>query len=388
MNHLAKAEHPKADSRETATSSSSSRKIRYAVVGLGYISQVAVLPAFAHAKENSELVALVSGDASKLKRLRKKYNVGKTYSYEQYCDCMESGEIDAVYIALPNHMHAAYTEGAANAKIHVLCEKPMAANEEECRSMIDACERNAVKLMIAYRLHFEKGNLSAMEAVRSGRIGDPRIFRSGFSQQVQEGNTRLKEDFAGGPLSDIGVYCINAARYLFAAEPTEVFCYGGASSDPRFKEVGEMALALLRFPGERLAEFACSFGAADRSQYEVLGTKGFLQMDPAYEMAEDLKLEITVDGKTQKARFPKRDQFGPELVYFSDCILQDKQPEPDGKEGLADVRVINALLESQSTGQPVRIAPVEIDQRPSPEQEIHKPPVERPDMVKAASPSK
>ena len=149
-----------------------------------------------------------------------------------------------------------------------------------------------------------------------------------------------------------------------------------------------MAAALMRFPGERLAEFSCSFGAADRSQYEVLGTKGLLQMDPAFEMVEDLKLEITVDGKTQKAKFPKRDQFGPELVYFSDCILKNRQPEPGGKEGLADVRIIKALLESQGTGQPVQIAPVKIDQRPAPEQELHKPPVGKPDLVKAASPSK
>lgn len=149
-----------------------------------------------------------------------------------------------------------------------------------------------------------------------------------------------------------------------------------------------MAAALMRFPDERLAEFTCGFGAADRSQYEVLGTKGLLQMDPAYEMVEDLKLEITVDDKTQKAKFPKRDQFGPELIYFSDCILQDRQPDPGGKEGLGDVRIINALLESQGTGQPVKIAPVRIDQRPTQEHELHKPPVEKPGMVKAASPSK
>jgi len=193
------------------------------VVGLGYISQVAVLPAFANAKENSQLTAIVSGDPEKLRRLSRKYNVRRTYSYEQYTDCLESGEIDAVYIALPNHMHAAYTRSAAQLGIHVLCEKPMAMDETECEGMIAAAQSGGAKLMIAYRLHFERGNLQAVQAVNSGKIGEPRIFNSIFSQQVKAGNSRLVRDVGGGALYDMGAYCINAARYLFRAEPLEVF---------------------------------------------------------------------------------------------------------------------------------------------------------------------
>ena len=178
-----------------ADTTGSGKKVRYAVVGLGYISQVAVLPAFRHTGENSELVALVSGDATKRTELAKKYKVDKTYSYEQFPECLESGEIDAVYIALPNNMHRAYTEAAARAGVHVLCEKPMAVTEQECEAMIEATSRAKVKLMIAYRLHFEKGNLAAMAAVRDGKIGDPRIFRSGFCQQVTLG----KQPPAGRP---------------------------------------------------------------------------------------------------------------------------------------------------------------------------------------------
>jgi len=368
---------------------STNRKVRYAVVGLGYISQVAVLPAFKHAQENSELVALVSGDATKLKKLAKKYNVSKTYSYEQYADCLASGEIDAVYIALPNNMHRAYTDGAAEAKVHVLCEKPMAMTEQECESMIDSTSRAGVKLMIAYRLHFEGGNLSAMSAVQAGKIGEPRLFRSAFCQQVEPGNSRLQRDIEGGPLYDIGVYCINAARYMFRAEPEEVFAYSASlPNDGRFNEVPEMYAALMRFPSERLAQFTCSFGAADRSSYEVIGTKGVLKMDPAYEMVGDLKCELTVDGRTQKSWFKKRDQFGPELLYFSKCVFNNTDPEPNGKEGLADVRVIQALLESQEKKRPVSVKPVGELPRPSAGQDIYKPPVEKPELVKAAAPSK
>ena len=366
--------------------SSTNKKVRYAVIGLGYISQVGILPAFAHAKENSELAALVSGDPGKLKALGKKYKVPKTYSYEQYADCLDG--VDAVYIGLPNSMHRAYAEGAARAGVHVLCEKPMAVTEQECEAMIEAASKTNVKLMIAYRLHFERGNLSAIDTVREGKIGEPRIFNSVFSQQVAPGNTRLSSEMGGGPLFDIGVYCINAARYLFRAEPYEVFAFSATGKDGRFTKVEEMNAALLRFPNDRLASFTCSFGAADRSEYEVVGTKGSLRMSPAYEMVGDLKCELTIEGKRQKTTYKKRDQFAPELSYFSKCILEGLNPEPDGREGLEDVRVINALLESAEKGKPVEIASLEKKQRPTIEQEIHKPAVEEPPLVRAQSPSK
>src|ERR1700730_11045917 len=235
------------------TRSNRKKKVRYAVVGLGYISQVAVLPAFAHARENSELAALVSGDPKKLKQLSRKYRVEHTYLYEQFADCLKNGEIDAVYIALPNHMHRAYTEAAARAGVHVLCEKPMAFEEADCESMIATTKEAGVKLMIAYRLHFERGNLEAVEIVNSGKIGNPRIFTSIFSQQVKPGNSRLKKDVGRGALYDMGVYCINAARYLFKAEPQQVFAWNLSSKDPRFKEVREMTGGMLRFPGDRIA---------------------------------------------------------------------------------------------------------------------------------------
>ena len=363
------------------------KKIRYGVVGLGYISQIAVLPAFAHARENSELTALVSSDPQKLKQLSRKYKVQHTYSYEQYFECLGSDEIDAVYIGLPNHMHRAYSEAAAQAGIHVLCEKPMAFDETECEAMIGAAEKGHVKLMVAYRLHFERGNLDSIETIRSGKIGDPRYFTSSFSQQVKKDNSRLKADVGGGPIYDLGVYCINAARYLFGSEPEEVFGWNRSSGAKRFQEVPEMTSALMKFPDNRIASFTCSFGAADHSVYEVVGTKGVLKMDPAYEMAEALKSEITIDGRLQKKVFKKRDQFAPELVYFSDCILNNTEPEPSGQEGLADVRVVRAILESAETNRPVSLPHMKVARRPESSQEISKKPVAKsPALVKAAAP--
>lgn len=165
-------------------------KIRYAVVGLGHLAQVVVLPAFKSA-ENSELVALVSSDSEKLKKLGKKYRVQNLFSYREYEQALSL--VDAVYLMVPNHLHRDYSVRAAKAGVHILCEKPMAVTEEECDSMIEAAENNSVKLMIAYRLHFEKGNLEAAELARSGELGDPRFFSAQFAQQVAEENIRVTE---------------------------------------------------------------------------------------------------------------------------------------------------------------------------------------------------
>jgi glucose-fructose oxidoreductase len=162
--------------------------VRYAVVGLGHIAQVAVLPAFAHARRNSRLAALVSDDAAKLRSMSRKYGVRNTFSYDDFDAALE--QVDAVYIALPNSMHAEYTERAAAAGVHVLCEKPMAVTADECERMIDACRENNVKLMIAYRLHFEEINLQVIDLVRRGRIGEPKFFNSSFSLTVRPGNIR------------------------------------------------------------------------------------------------------------------------------------------------------------------------------------------------------
>jgi glucose-fructose oxidoreductase len=362
-------------------------KVRYAVVGLGYISQVALLPGFGHAEENSELTALVSGDAEKLKQLGKQYGVRHTFSYEQYEECLNSGEVDAVYIGLPNSMHRDFSVRAARAGVHVLCEKPMAITEEDCEAMIAEAKDHEVKLMIAYRLHFEEANLKAIELVQSGKLGDVRIFNSTFTQEVKAGDIRLRTATGGGTLYDIGIYCINAARYLFRAEPIEALAVTAKSGDERFREVEEMASAVLRFPGDRLAAFTCSFGTAQVSAYRVVGSKGDLRLDPAYEFVGELKHYLTIDDKTKETTFASRDQFAPQLLYFSNCVLKGEEPEPSGQEGLADVRVIRALYQSAQSGRPVRLAPFERQRRPTPDQEIHRPPVKKPKMVHASSPS-
>jgi len=360
-------------------------RLRIAVIGQGHFAQAAVLPAIEQL-DDVELGALVSGSRHKLDELADRYGAQVACHYDDLDGLLASGRIDAVYIAVPNDMHAEMTLVAARHGVHVLCEKPMAPTEAECMQMIHACEQRNVKLMIAYRLHFERGNLHAIEAIHTGKIGEPRAFTSVFSQQVREGNTRLSKDVGGGAIYDMGVYCINAARYLFRAEPDEVFAWNATSNDPRFREVPEMTCGLLRFPENRLASFTTSFGAADRSVFEVIGTKGVLTMDPAYEMTGDLKSTMTVNGHVTKKTFKARDQFAAEIVYFSDCVQRDMQPEPSGQEGLADVRIIRALLKSAQENRPISVPKVEISRRPDLNQDIAKQPIAPPHLVKAAAP--
>jgi predicted dehydrogenase len=368
--------------------SSGKRKIRYAVVGLGHIAQAAVLPAF-HNAHNSELFALVSGDLEKLKTLGEKYSLEHIYCYKDYGRVLSN--VDAVYLAVPNHLHREYAVRAAAAGVHVLCEKPMAVTEEECRAMIKAADQNQVKLMIAYRLHFEGGNLEAIEMARSGRLGDIRFFTSEFAQQVADENVRISETAAhgGGSVYDMGVYCINAARYLFRSEPIEVSAVSARNgSDDRFLRVEEMVAVTLRFPEERLATFTCSFGAAHVGRYSLFGTKGRLEADPAYGYATSIEHHLTLGDKTQKKTFPKRDQFAAELAYFSDCILKDKDPEPSGYEGLLDVRVIQAIYESIRTGRAVRLPAPIGKKKPGSQQNIRRPAHGEPQIVHAHPPSK
>jgi glucose-fructose oxidoreductase len=364
------------------------KRIRYAVIGQGYIAQSAVLPSFAHAKKNSELVALISDDPVKLEKLSATYDVAEVGGYDDYDALLASGEIDAVYIALPNHLHLDYTLRAARAGVHVLCEKPMAVTEAECQQMTRECRKRGVKLMIAYRLHFEQANLAAIEVVQSGKLGEPRIFSSIFTMQVVDPeNIRLQSETGGGVLYDIGVYCINAARYLFRDEPLEVYATTARSGEKRFADVEEMASVVMRFPGERLASFTCSFGAAHGSQYEVVGTRGSLRVEPAYSYSEDLKHVLTIDGKSRERVFAQQDQFGPQLLYFSDCVLKDREPEPSGEEGLIDVRIINALYESALNGSVVKLPGLKKRVRPALKQAIKRPPIAKPALVRASSPS-
>ena len=291
------------------------RKVRYAVVGLGNIAQVAVLPAFAQARNSSQLVALVSSDAKKAAALAAQYDIDVTGTYDELEDIIEEAGVDAIYVALPSSLHREMTERAARAGANVLCEKPMASSSSDCEAMIEACEGAGVKLMVAYRFHFQAANLEAIE---------PRIVSCVFCH--------VTPDAGGGALVDMGIYCVAAARYVFQAEPLTVAAMQSVGIEERVRHVDETTSVVMRFPGDRIAQFTASQGAADVSDLRVIGAKGVIALGPA---------------------------FAPEIARFSNCILEDATPEPSGQEGLADVRVMEAIVRSAATREVVHVPAVE-----------------------------
>jgi predicted dehydrogenase len=367
------------------------RSIRFAVVGLGHFAQAAILPAI-HRQRGATISALVSGTPEKLDELGSRYGVTRLCDYSQYEELLASGEIDAVYIALPNDMRADAAVRAANNGVHVLCEKPMAPSSEECKAMVEACQRENVRLMIAYRLHFQSANLHVVDLIQRGTIGTPKVFSSVFSYQVKDGNTRVEDRAGAGPLYDIGIYCINAARYVFRDEPIGVHAHRITNGDDeRFKSVEEGVAVSLRFKGGRVANFVCSYNAADRSYYEVVGSEGVLEVENAYEYTTPMAVTLVKNGKRKRRSFRKSDQIAAEVQYFVRCIRNEIEPEPSGTEGLADIHIIEAIQQAVSSNQYVAIAPVagiEDEQHVSPEQEITRPAHGMPKLVGVESASR
>lgn len=364
------------------------KKIRYAVVGLGHIAQVAILPAFKHAANNSQLTALVSDDSEKLSELSRKYKTEINCHYDEYHKLLRSGEIDAVYIATPNSLHYPFASLAAKEGVHVLCEKPLTSDLRTAFELQEVVKRSGVKFMTGYRLHFDAANLEAIKMIHSAKFGEIRIFNSVFTMQVRDRyNIRLKREYGGGPLFDIGIYCINAARYLFRDEPYEVYATHVKNTDERFTEVDEMLAVVLKFPKDRLASFTCSFGASDCSEYKVVGTKASLSLENAYDYALPMKLSFITDEKTTVKKYPKHDQFGAEIFYFSNCILNNLVPEPSLKEGLIDLQIIRAIQRSAEVGETVQVQTEIKTERPELRQRISKPGISEPETINVVSPS-
>jgi predicted dehydrogenase len=330
------------------------KKVRYAVVGAGWIAQEAFMPAVAQTG-NSKIAAIVTGNTDAAARLAAFHDVPETCGYDGYDALLSSGRVDAVYIALPNSMHADFAIRAAKAGVHAMVEKPLAVTVAECQAMIDAAAVGGVYLMTAYRLHTEPGTVDVIDRIRRGEIGDPRIFTSAFSFQSGPDNHRLKAGHWGGPLQDIGVYCLNAARHIFGAEPVEVTAVQTLGTNARFAEVAEMVSATLRFPGGRLATFTVSFNGADNDWYRVTGTTGEIVVDPGYRFETPVKALLRRGSETTELNYPSVDHFGGQTAYFSDCILTGSPPECDGAEGLADVLVMRAIEEAATTGASIRI---------------------------------
>jgi predicted dehydrogenase len=341
---------------QAAAGQSGERRIGYCVIGLGRIATH-----FLEGTKNSahsKITALVSGHRDKAERIAAQYGVPREaiYSYEEFDRIAANSAIDAVYVALPNSMHAEYTIRAAKAGKHVLCEKPMAISSAECVQMIDACKAAHVKLMIAYRLHFEPITLKALDIVRSGKLGRLQAMEGANGFNIKPGEWRYTKKLGGGgSLFDVGIYCINAFR-MFAGE--EAFGYQAQVStqdhDERFKEVEENVSWLMRFPSGAMATGASTYGATMPGFYRLHGALGWLEVGTFTYQGQRIQgryaaspergaPSVNID-ETSQEMDPM--QFVRQADHFSECILQDRTPQAPGEEGLADLRCIEAIYQA------------------------------------------
>ena len=327
----------------------------YAIMGLGVLALEEVLPGFADAKMSMP-TALVSGHRDKALKVAREYGIPESsvYDYDTYDRIADNDAVDIVYNILPNHLHEEFTIRGLEAGKAVLCEKPMAPTLEACERMIDASEKAGKQLMIAYRLHYEPHNLRVAEMCRNQEFGPVRTFYATNSQTTTAPNIRLSNETAGGPVGDVGVYCINAARYVIGEEPVELSAFAHRPDDPNFREVPASVTWNARYPGGVLSHCGCSFDSGRSDQFRVNCDQGFIEMGPAFSY-RGLKLHTHVSdesgyGETRQISYRQKSQFASEVDHFSDCILNDKPNRTPGPMGLADMRIVLAIHESMNNG--------------------------------------
>lgn len=332
-------------------------KVRYAFVALGDITQEAMLPGVAHTG-NSEVVALVTGDPEKARGVGARYGIADTYGYEQFGELIGSGKIDAIYLATPNWRHAEFAIPALKAGIHVLVEKPLEISTERCRQIVEVARTTPAKLMVAYRLHFEPATLATIDLIRSGELGELLTLTSTFTQMLSPENHRARNGVEAGPVFDMGPYTVNAARAVFGDEPsTVVSAVGVRHPEAGLGDFDDTVAVTLRFPGDRLAQFVLSYWGNTLDTYAVVGTQGSVEVNPGYMYGKPLARTVTLGESKSHESFENTDHFGGELKYFSSCILNDEDPEPDAEEGYADVRVLEGIVRALKTGTPVELEP-------------------------------
>jgi predicted dehydrogenase len=337
------------------------RRLGWAVVGLGKFALNQILPSFGESR-SSKLVALVSGNRQKAEEVASRYGVDtrNLYDYQTFERIADNPEVDVVYIILPNALHAEYTARAFKAGKHVFCEKPMAVSVEECETMISAGRAAGRKLMVAYRAQFEPHNVEAIRKVRDGEIGPLRLVTSDHGRILDPKDSadqwRMVKSLAGGgSLYDIGIYSLQAARYLTGEEPTEVFGQiSNTKDDPRFREVEDRVAFQLRFPSGAVANLSSSYSTASVKRIQAFGEKGSLILDPATEY-EGNKLTLQTEKGRQEVKVKEQSQFAAEMDHFSQSVMDNRDLKTPGEEGLRDVRIMQAIYQSAREGRPVSL---------------------------------
>ena len=334
------------------------RKVGYAIVGLGGYALNQIIPQFANCR-SSRLAALVSGSPEKARRVAAEHQVParSIYSYDTFDRIRDNPDVDVVYVILPNSMHAEYTIRAAQAGKHVLCEKPMAVSSRECEAMIAACRRAGRKLMIGYRSHFEPHNMEAMRLAREGAVGRRRFVQSEHGFPIADPTQwRLKRALAGGgSLMDIGIYSVQALRYMAGEEPVSVTARESTDrSDPRFREVEDRIDWSFGFPSGLVGHGFSSYSSG-HNHIRLTGDGGWIDLEPATSYSGQ-RMRIRTrerDEQVTPPAGPAVNQFVGQLDHMAECVLTGREPIVPGEEGLRDLRAMEAIYRSAREGRTV-----------------------------------
>ncbi|MBP2240260.1 putative dehydrogenase [Cytobacillus eiseniae] len=316
-------------------------KIKWGILGTAKIAMEQVIPAIQ--RSSNGVVAAIASSSGKAVKIASQFNI--PHSYESYEDLLADPEIDAVYIPLPNHLHKEWAIKAANARKHVLCEKPAALNTEDVKAMVSACMANDVLFMEGFMYRFHPQHTKVKELIQDNVIGDIKMLHANFSFYMEDrkGNIRLNRQLGGGVIYDIGCYCIHSLRYILEAEPIQMSVIGEMNDEG----VDTSASVIMTFPNNVQAMFMCSFDAMLKNEYEIIGSKGSIRVPFAYRpdlnagkgivqlVLENEFREYVIDG----------DQYKFEVEHFADCIQSNREPVSSGDHAISNMRVIDALLE-------------------------------------------
>ena len=327
-------------------------KVGFAVVGLGAIAQSSVLPAFANCK-NAKLVAVVSRDKQKAGRLAQKFNAKFHYQNGGFAACLQNPEVEAVYVATPNGTHEEFTLQAAAAGKHVLSEKPLGATAQQAEQMVKACERHGVLLMTAYRKYYEPSSVHLKGLIRNGELGEIDMIQTSFSELFRPGVSPewlVDESLSGGgPLMDLGVYCVSTSRWLLDELPDRVTAYAWRRDRATFRHVEEGISFVLHFPSGTKVQATSTYSVLMSSFVFVQGKKGSAMLTPAFQFEYERNLIVQTSGEPVTLKFPVMDEFAPEIEEFSRAVREGRGVEASGVEGYRDMIIIGGIYEAART---------------------------------------
>ena len=340
------------------------RRLGVAVVGLGALAMGEILPAFAQSK-HVRVTALVSGQREKALVIASQYGVPEKniYEYGNFDSLKNNPDIDIVYIVLPNALHAEYTVRAAQAGKHVLCEKPMATSVADAQRMVDACRQAGQSLMIAYRCQYTPEHRALIDLVRSGELGRTQLIQAVNGQNdAANGQWRqIKSLSGGGSLPDVGLYCLNATRYLTGEEPVEITARTTQpKDDPRFREIEDLCAFTLRFPSGVEASCVSGYSFHETRKLYVMSERGSAGLDPAFgyhNLTLHTQRKIGMSSGAQTRVWTPKSQFALEMDAYAEAIRANLAPLTPGEEGLQDMRIMAAIYEAAAGGGIVKMAP-------------------------------